>query len=205
MHVGHIRSTGIGDALQRTLRLLGHASSATITSATGARSSASCCWAGNRCWTAPRSNATPSPNWNGCTRSSTPSATPNPARLEEAKAELVKLQAGDAENTAIWQEMIALSQKQFDDDLRPAGREIRSSRSAKVFTIRWLGGVVQGFAAARHRARERRRGGRVQRWLAAAEGGPVSGQPRRRMGGRPRAGAQERRRFQLHDHRPGHD
>ncbi len=24
MHVGHIRSTGIGDALQRTLRLLGH-------------------------------------------------------------------------------------------------------------------------------------------------------------------------------------
>jgi arginyl-tRNA synthetase len=37
-----------------------------------------------------------------------------PARLEEAKQELVKLQAGDAENTAVWQEMIRVSQAQFD-------------------------------------------------------------------------------------------
>jgi arginyl-tRNA synthetase len=36
------------------------------------------------------------------------------ARLEEAKQELVKLQAGDAENTAVWQEMIRVSQRQFD-------------------------------------------------------------------------------------------
>jgi arginyl-tRNA synthetase len=34
--------------------------------------------------------------------------------LEEAKQELVKLQAGDAENLAIWKEMIRLSQVQFD-------------------------------------------------------------------------------------------
>ena len=33
---------------------------------------------------------------------------------EAAKQELVKLQAGDAENLKIWHEMIALSQKQFD-------------------------------------------------------------------------------------------
>src|SRR5581483_7589363 len=39
----------------------------------------------------------------------------NPARLEEAKQELVKLQAGDKENIAIWQEMIHLSEKQFDE------------------------------------------------------------------------------------------
>src|SRR5581483_6296681 len=39
----------------------------------------------------------------------------NPARLEEAKQELVKLQAGDAENIGIWKEMIRLSQKQFDE------------------------------------------------------------------------------------------
>ena len=38
----------------------------------------------------------------------------NPDRLEAAKAELVKLQAGDPENIAIWKQMIALSQKQFD-------------------------------------------------------------------------------------------
>jgi arginyl-tRNA synthetase len=33
---------------------------------------------------------------------------------EDAKAELVKLQAGDPENIALWQEMIRLSQVQFD-------------------------------------------------------------------------------------------
>ena len=40
MHVGHIRSTVIGDSLCRMLRFLGHRVSATTTSATGARSSA---------------------------------------------------------------------------------------------------------------------------------------------------------------------
>jgi arginyl-tRNA synthetase len=38
----------------------------------------------------------------------------NAATLEAARQELVKLQAGDAENLAIWREMIALSQVQFD-------------------------------------------------------------------------------------------
>jgi len=38
----------------------------------------------------------------------------NTATLEAARQELVKLQAGDAENLDIWREMIALSQTQFD-------------------------------------------------------------------------------------------
>jgi len=38
----------------------------------------------------------------------------DPARLEQARQELVKLQAGDADNLAIWREMIRLSQAQFD-------------------------------------------------------------------------------------------
>ena len=38
----------------------------------------------------------------------------DPALLESARQELVKLQQGDAENLAIWQRMLALSQKQFD-------------------------------------------------------------------------------------------
>jgi arginyl-tRNA synthetase len=38
----------------------------------------------------------------------------NPATLETARAELVKLQSGDAGNLAIWREMQRLSQKQFD-------------------------------------------------------------------------------------------
>ncbi len=38
----------------------------------------------------------------------------DPATLERARQELVKLQSGDAENLALWQEMIRLSQSQFD-------------------------------------------------------------------------------------------
>ena len=40
MHVGHLRSTILGDAIARVLGALGHASCAKTTSATGARSSA---------------------------------------------------------------------------------------------------------------------------------------------------------------------
>jgi arginyl-tRNA synthetase len=39
----------------------------------------------------------------------------NPATLDAARNELVKLQGGDPENLKIWREMIALSQKQFDE------------------------------------------------------------------------------------------
>jgi len=35
--------------------------------------------------------------------------------LEQARQELVKLQAGDAENLQIWKQMIELSQHQFDE------------------------------------------------------------------------------------------
>src|SRR5439155_4778018 len=38
----------------------------------------------------------------------------DPARLEAARGELVKLQQGDAENLGIWREMQRLSQVQFD-------------------------------------------------------------------------------------------
>ncbi len=38
----------------------------------------------------------------------------DPATLEAARGELVKLQGGDAENLCIWKEMIRLSQAQFD-------------------------------------------------------------------------------------------
>ena len=39
----------------------------------------------------------------------------DPATLDAARRELVKLQAGDSENLELWREMIRLSQKQFDE------------------------------------------------------------------------------------------
>ena len=51
MHVGHIRSTILGDSLARALAFWGIRSSRTIILAIGARNSASCWWAGKPSWT----------------------------------------------------------------------------------------------------------------------------------------------------------
>jgi len=40
---------------------------------------------------------------------------------DEAKAELVKLQQGDAENRAIWQKIIDLSKQEFEKTYRRLG------------------------------------------------------------------------------------
>jgi arginyl-tRNA synthetase len=102
MHVGHIRSTGLGDALQRVFRLLGHR--VVTDNHIGD-------W-GTQFGNALGRDAIAELERLYKTINAECDATP--ARLEEAKLELVKLQAGDAENIAVWQEMIRVSQAQFD-------------------------------------------------------------------------------------------
>ena len=114
MHIGHIRSTGIGDALQRLLRLLGHR---VITDNHIGD------W-GTQFgkllvgWKEQLDRATlerdPIAEMERLYKVINAQCDADPARLELAKHELVKLQAGDADNLAIWQEMIRLSQVQFD-------------------------------------------------------------------------------------------
>ena len=117
MHVGHIRSTGIGDALQRILRLLGHR---VVTDNHigdwGTQFGKLLLGWKQTSRHAPRWNATPSPNSNASTKLVNADCDANPARLEEAKQELVKLQAGDAENTAITAgNDPPFTKKQFDE------------------------------------------------------------------------------------------
>lgn len=119
MHVGHIRSTILGDSLARTLRLLGHN---VITDnhlgdwgtqfgmlLTGWKTLLD------------RANLQSDPLAEMERIYKTISAQCDPekagfsqATLDRARAELVKLQGGDAENLAIWREMIAHSQSQFE-------------------------------------------------------------------------------------------
>jgi arginyl-tRNA synthetase len=70
----------------------------------------------------------------------------NPARLEEAKAELVKLQAGDAENISIWKEMIRLSQIQFDTIYARLGVKFDYALGESFYNP-WLGEVVADLLA----------------------------------------------------------
>jgi arginyl-tRNA synthetase len=114
MHVGHIRSTGIGDALQRVLRLLGH-----------------CVITDNHIgdwgtqfgmlivgWKELLNRAAldhdPIAEMERLYKTISAQCEADAARRDQARQELVKLQAGDADNLGIWREMIRLSQAQFD-------------------------------------------------------------------------------------------
>ncbi len=114
MHVGHIRSTILGDSLARILRLLGHR---TITDnhigdwgtqfgklLVG--------WKGHLDRTALLQD--PIGEMERLYKAVNSASESDPAVLEEARQELVKLQSGDAENLGIWREMIALSEAQFE-------------------------------------------------------------------------------------------
>jgi len=119
MHVGHIRSTVLGDCLSRTLRLLGHR---VITD--------------NHIGDWGTQFGMLVVGWKSELDQAALDADPltelerlyklissrcDEAKIEfnavirdRARSELVKLQSGDAENVAIWREIIRLSQSQFD-------------------------------------------------------------------------------------------
>jgi arginyl-tRNA synthetase len=120
MHVGHIRSTILGDSLARLLRLLGHrvvtdnhigdwgtqfgmllVGWKTLLDKSALERDAIAEL--ERIYKAINSQCDDTkPTYNAATH-------------DAARAELVKLQSGDAENLTIWREMIRLSQIQFDD------------------------------------------------------------------------------------------
>ena len=117
MHVGHIRSTILGDSLARTLRLLGHK---VITD--------------NHIGDWGTDFGKKIVGWKRHLDPAALKADPlvemervyklvnsDPTAIEDARQELVKLQRGDPENLAIWREMIALSQSQFDTIYRRLG------------------------------------------------------------------------------------
>jgi len=120
MHVGHIRSTGIGDALQRTLRLLGHT---VITDnhigdwgtqfgklIVGWKREIT----RDRITFLERIHSDPFGEMERLYKVINTECVTIPERLEEARQELVKLQAYDAVNFDIWRSLVVISQSQFD-------------------------------------------------------------------------------------------
>ncbi|HTV75676.1 MAG TPA: arginine--tRNA ligase, partial [Candidatus Baltobacteraceae bacterium] len=115
MHVGHIRSTILGDSLARALRLLGHrAVSDNHIGDWGTQFGMLLIgWKRELDSAALQSDAIG--EMERLYKKISAECKENPATLEAARQELVKLQRGDSENLKIWREMIALSQKQFDE------------------------------------------------------------------------------------------
>ena len=141
MHVGHIRSTGIGDALQRTLRLLGHDVKSDNHIGDWGTQFGKLLLGWKEILNRPALEANAIAELERLYKVINAECDAQPERLEAAKAELVKLQAGDPENTAIWKQMIALSQIQFDAIYGRLGVKFDFALGESFYNP-WLGEVV---------------------------------------------------------------
>ena len=146
MHVGHIRSTGIGDALQRTLRLLGHRVISDNHIGDWGTQFGKLLLGWKQILDRPELERDAIAELERLYKIINAECETNPARLEEAKAELVQLQAGDAENVAIWKEMIRLSQIQFDTIYARLGVKFDHALGESFYNP-WLGEVVNDLLA----------------------------------------------------------
>jgi arginyl-tRNA synthetase len=142
MHVGHIRSTGIGDALQRVLRLLGHQVISDNHIGDWGTQFGKLLLGWKQILDRAALEADPITELERLYKVINADCDANPARLEEAKQELVKLQAGDAENISIWKEMIRLSQVQFDAIYGRLGVKFDQALGESFYNP-WLGQVVE--------------------------------------------------------------
>jgi arginyl-tRNA synthetase len=119
MHVGHIRSTVLGDCLSRALRLLGHRVVTDNHIGDWGTQFGMLLVGWKTLLDRAALKSDPLPEMERIYKTISAQCDPakpgfNQAMLDRARNELVKLQAGDAENLGIWREMIRLSQAQFD-------------------------------------------------------------------------------------------
>ena len=121
MHVGHIRSTILGDSLARTLRLLGHRVVTDNHIGDWGTQFGKLLVGWKRHLDQAGLQADPIGEMERLYKTVNAASERDPAILEQARQELVHLQNGDPENLALWREMIALSQVQFDTIYRRLG------------------------------------------------------------------------------------
>jgi arginyl-tRNA synthetase len=114
MHVGHIRSTILGDSLARTFRLLGHQVITDNHIGDWGTQFGKLLVGWKRHLDKAALATDPIGEMERLYKLVNAASEADPKVLEEARQQLVKLQGGDPENLQIWREMIALSQVQFD-------------------------------------------------------------------------------------------
>ncbi len=115
MHVGHIRSTNLGDCLCRILRFVGHkvVSDNHIGDWGTQFGKLIVGWKSDLNPAALEADALS--EMERLYRLMNQRCESDPAALDEARSELLKLQQGDEENLGIWKRMIELSRLQFDE------------------------------------------------------------------------------------------
>jgi arginyl-tRNA synthetase len=152
MHVGHIRSTVLGDCLARTLRLLGHRVITDNHIGDWGTQFGMLIVGWKTALDSAALQADPVAEMERLYRRVNQRCQEDPATRDLARQELVKLQAGDPDNLALWREMQRLSQAQFDAVYARLGVKFDHTLGESFYNAR-LAGVV-GELAARGIARE---------------------------------------------------
>jgi arginyl-tRNA synthetase len=114
MHVGHIRSTILGDSLARVSRLLGHRVITDNHLGDWGAQFGKLILGWKTSLNSEALGSDPIAEMERLYKLINAAGEQDPKILESAGRELVKLQGGDEENMRIWRQMIALSQEQFD-------------------------------------------------------------------------------------------
>lgn len=142
MHVGHLRSTIIGDALVRVLRFLGH-------EVTGDNHVGD--WgtqfglliAGLRAFGDEAAlGAEPVAELDRIYKASSERAKNDPAFANTARAELAKLQAGDEENTRLWKRFVAATEREHQKVFERLGVKFDTTYGESFYNDQ-LAGVVE--------------------------------------------------------------
>jgi arginyl-tRNA synthetase len=146
MHVGHIRSTILGDAIARILAALGHRVIRDNHLGDWGTQFGKMILGYKSAGRPPLDPATAIAAMEGFYKSTHEACESDPALLEQARMELVKLQNGDPENTEIWKTFRALSQSAFDSIYQRLGT-VFDYTLAESFYNPWLNEVVDELLA----------------------------------------------------------
>src|ERR1043165_3470308 len=146
MHVGHIRSTILGDSLARTLRLLGHRVVTDNHIGDWGTQFGMLLVGWKRELDAAALKTDAIGEMERMYKKIGAEGKENTDTLEAARQELVKLQRGDEQNLRTWREMIALSQVQFDRIYRRLGVKFDHTLGESFYNPR-LAPLVEELAA----------------------------------------------------------
>ena len=114
MHVGHIRSTALGDALARVAKFLGHEVIRDNHIGDWGTQFGMVIWGWRNLLDHPALQRDPLAEIVRVYKETNELASKDPEVREACRQELVKLQAGDKGNTDIWNECVALSMQDFE-------------------------------------------------------------------------------------------
>jgi arginyl-tRNA synthetase len=114
MHVGHIRSTALGDSLARVAKFLGHEVIRDNHIGDWGTQFGMVIWGWKNLLDREALQRNPLAEIVRIYKETNERASSDPDIREACRQELVKLQAGDKENTDIWNECVALSMQDFE-------------------------------------------------------------------------------------------